>query len=439
SASASASASDPAPVVAAATVDPFSLSTIQQRYPRLFQMYATLSDREEGTQECLGRTTESIPTDPITGLYTKIFYQNFTEKLHPNPEGVPLKTDSEGNKYFHFVYRMFLACESGSCGGDACRLYEILFAALEGAIDYSSDNQSTLFEHLLGWTAASTTHDLFQLWDRAEPYRTQELFDWAAKEWKKLFEKTEMSGAIPGVSDEMRNFAIGQCDSFKRLVVGARKEWGDHAKYSFNFIKPKSRPPKQPVEKKPKNVVEKKTNTTKKSKSNADVTVDVGTSTLGANSAITDGAAAPAIVTPPSTTFNTPRNFDDHFHSVTVTVHRPDVHTKLGLGLTDMSSPNNTGYLTMKVSSISETSLFHNTELRVGMWISMIDGSVNFNFNSGVEMLQKAKGELTIDAFCPRMDLTETKSTAAVNSNAAAVGAAPDGPVTSGMKRKAID
>jgi len=208
-----------------------------------------------------------------------------------------------------------------------------------------------------------------------------------------------------------------------------------------NFIKPKSRPPKQPVEKKPKKVVEKKTTTTKKSKSNADVTVDVGTSTNGANSAITDGAAAPAIVTPPSTTFNTPRNFDDHFHSVTVTVHKPDVHTKLGLGLTNMSSPNNTGYLTMKVSSISETSLFHNTELRVGMWISMIDGSVNFNFKSGVEMLQKAKGELTIDAFCPRKDLlTEAKSTdAAVNSNAAAVGAAPDGMATSGMKRKAIN
>ena len=388
--------------VAAAPVAPLALSTVQARYPRLFAMYATLSEREEGTQEALGTIgkTKPLPVDPATGLYTTIFFQNFTETLDRNPDDVPLLTESEGNKYFHLVYRMLLACESGSCGGDACRLFEVLYAALEGAIEYSDSNDYTLFEHLLGWTVAANNHQLFQLWDRAEPYRTQCLFDWAAKEWKRLFEKTVVSGAIPGVSDEMRNFAILICDQFKRLVVGARKEWGDHAKYSFNFIKPKSRPPKKPVEKKPKKLVERPAKKAKKSNT-TDLQVDVGTS-------IATDAAAPTLVTPPAAYI-----FNDHFITACVTVHKPDKQTKLGLGLKDITSEK-IGSFTMQVSSISESGLFHNTELRVGMWIQLIDGLANFSFSSGLASLRESSGKLTIYAICPReKGSTEPNSTAA--------------------------
>ena len=385
--------------VAAAPVAPLALSTVRARYPRLFAMYATLSEREEGTQDALGNNAKTLHVDPATGLYTTIFFQNFTETLDRNPDDVPLLTESEGNKYFHLVYRMLLACESGSCGGDACRLFETLYAALGGAIEYSDSNDYTLFEHLLGWTVAANNHQLFHLWDHAEPYRTQCLFDWAAKEWKRLFEKTVVSGAIPGVSDEMRNFAILICGQFKKLVVGARKEWGDHAKYSFNFIKPKSRPPKKPVKKKPKRVVERPAKKAKKSNT-TDLQVDVGTSTA------TD-SAAPARVTPPAYIFN------DHFITVCVTVHKPDKQTKLGLGLKDITS-DNIGSFTMQVSSISESGLFHNTELRVGMWIQLINGLANFSFSSGLASLQNSSGDLTIYALCPReKDSTKPNSTAA--------------------------
>jgi len=93
-------------------------------------MYAVINDREEGS--CMHDNEKTPPIDSATGMYTTIYFQDFTAMIDQNPDDIPVEAESDGNKYFHFVYRMLLACESGSCGGDACRLYEILRAGLDG-------------------------------------------------------------------------------------------------------------------------------------------------------------------------------------------------------------------------------------------------------------------------------------------------------------------
>jgi len=125
-------------VTPVAVVAPLTLSTVKNRYPRLFREYTALSDRESEACDDLDLGTRSRrPKDKVTGLYTTINYRNFTEKLQANPVDIPFKTESEGNKYFHFVHRMLSASETGSCGGDAARLLQILEAALEGALLHS--------------------------------------------------------------------------------------------------------------------------------------------------------------------------------------------------------------------------------------------------------------------------------------------------------------
>ena len=54
-----------------------------------------------------------------------------------------------------------LACYNIVDSGNACQLFEILYTALEGAIEYSGSNKYTLFEQLLGWTCAAKSHGLW--------------------------------------------------------------------------------------------------------------------------------------------------------------------------------------------------------------------------------------------------------------------------------------
>jgi hypothetical protein len=131
-------------------------------------------------------------------------------------------------------------------------------------------------------------------------------------------------------------------------------------------------------------------------------------------------------VTPPAYTFN------DHFITACVTVHKPDKQNKLGLGLKDITS-DNIGSFTMQVSSISESGLFHNTELRVGMWIQLINGLANFSFSSGLASLQNSSGKLTICALCPR-----EKGLKEPNSTVAAVGSSTT-LSTAGVSSVALD
>ncbi|KAK1746921.1 RuBisCO large chain family protein [Skeletonema marinoi] len=98
--------------------------------------------------QCLNDPT---PTDAATGLATKIMFIDFTQQLTDNGDS-PLKTESDGNKFCIFLWKMLDASESGSIGGDACRFFDALYAAYQDIMKLNST--ATKFEHLLGWTIA---------------------------------------------------------------------------------------------------------------------------------------------------------------------------------------------------------------------------------------------------------------------------------------------
>ena len=121
------------------------------RYPRLFREYTYLSEREKGADLCdiLG-DYHSPKIDQATGLCTTIMMVDFTNALPALPDECPMKTESDANKFFQFLFNCLTASESGSIGGDACRQFDVLNAALYDAISQTSTVAT--FEHLLGWT-----------------------------------------------------------------------------------------------------------------------------------------------------------------------------------------------------------------------------------------------------------------------------------------------
>ena len=138
---------------AAAKVPPLSLTTVKARYPNLFETYTRLSDRElEGNELC---DMDPAPTDAATGLATKIMFVDFTQPLADNGD-LPMKTESDANKFCMFLWKMLSASESGSIGGDACRFLHALFAAYDDIMEM--DSTAAKFEHLMGWVIAVVNH-----------------------------------------------------------------------------------------------------------------------------------------------------------------------------------------------------------------------------------------------------------------------------------------
>jgi len=217
-----------------------------------------------------------------------------------------------------------------------------------------------------------------------------------------LFEFTETSGVLPGVSDELRYFAFEICTDLQMLVKRQKKEHGEHAKYSFNFIKPKSRPPKKPVEKKPvekksKKVAEKKVaeeenlEATKEKKRDNDVPQHCyfGKDIINCGRMQSAAAAAEcAILKTTKSKLSTDDVISDGLTSrggpvegervydfdtvVKITVKKRYQSSKLGLGLTEVKGPAEC--TSMKVTTISESSLFHSTGLHTGMIIFAVNG-----------------------------------------------------------------
>lgn len=345
---------------------------------------------------------------------------------------------------------MLSASETGSCGGDAARLLQILEAALEGALLHSKSAPEYTFQHLLGWTAAANNHELDMLFERGEPELTQSVFALAAKEWKKLFERTEVNGAIPGVSDELRNFAISVCDSFHKLLKSQRKIHGEHAKYSFYFIKPKSRGgvqqhktlgmeaiTKEPVEKEPKKHAGKKPKVATETKGCIDGPINffvAGQVVCADDVMAATVAARTAIDTPPDPTLDAKSSstsdgllskgvgFYDNNTVISITIPKRGKSAKLGIGLSKVAGPAQCS--AMKVTTIFESSLFYNTGLRIGMIIFLVNGTIYTDFDHGLEMLQNEKGKLSIVAAFPRqgvmVDSADSKSTVGDNLLASA-------------------
>ena len=215
------------------TIPPLSLDDLEARYPNVFRVYVNLSDREKSTRDCLldlqdDEDEESNVNDK--GLCTKITGVDFTRPIHENNLSMHLSDDAY--KYTIFLWKLLSACESGSIGGEACRMYQVLCAALDDAVSTKTDKER--FERMMAWTIAASSHGLHQVLYRGEPETNQALFREAGNEWKKIFEK---GAAKPFLGEATRTFATGSCDGFHKYLLAAKKEYGSYAKYSFNFIK----------------------------------------------------------------------------------------------------------------------------------------------------------------------------------------------------------
>ena len=118
------------------------------KYPELHRTYKELSDREKDVQENFGGTSSG------TSLLTEINGVDFAKPIRKDslPEDVPLKADSDAHRFGIFVWGMLDACESGSVGGDACRMSNVLAAAVDDVRAFAS--KGDLFHHLLGLVLA---------------------------------------------------------------------------------------------------------------------------------------------------------------------------------------------------------------------------------------------------------------------------------------------
>ena len=332
-----------------------------------------MSDREKDSIIDMNNNG-SIKFDPQTGLCTTMGFVDFTQPLKStnadvddsdyyeeddesdnNRDDCAMKTDSIANKFFIFLWNCLTACECGKRTEDAHHQYDILSNALNDILD-TRGNVALKFEHLLGWTAAATHHGLSALLSSVETHQqNRTLFKRVADEWKKVLDKTA-SSTVVGIDLAYHKFAIWMCGCFQRLLKEARKEYADHAKYTFNFIR-KPRVQKGQSASAIANAVAKSNTAFASSTTSHIMTVDT----------------TPAIVT--------------------VTVIKPSKNVKLGLGIGQKA-----GQSGILVNSIAPGSLFANTDLKVGMTLRSIDGRGYSSFQEGLALVKGAEGTLTIVA-----------------------------------------
>ena len=299
---------------------PLSLSTVKSRYPQLFCEYKKLEDREKQLKEEIGEST-------TPGW---IACTNFNEALDDNGPQSAMKTNSDANKFCMFLWKCLEASETSSISGDACRQFNIMYSALDDTLSLSGT--ANKFEHLLGWTAAATNHGLDALLYRGDPDRNRVLFKKVADEWKKVFHSTNVN------DEKLRKFAIWYCECFEKLLKQAKKEYGDHASYVFNFIKKRRR----------KIVAE-----------------DVGG---GKNNNI-----------------------------ISITAIKPHKDARLGLGIAQVKGASHH----IKVTSIAPGSLFKDTDLGVGMIIQSVNNKPFNSFTEGSALLKIAEGKFSIEVARP--------------------------------------
>ena len=211
------------------------------------------------------------------------------------------------------------------------------------------------FEHLLGWTTAAVNHGLHALLYRGDPDRNRSLFMAVGDEWKKVFDEIDNNLVV---DEAYRKFAIWICECFEKLLKNAEEEYGDYAKYSFNFNKKKR----------------------------------VSRNNGGEVSAVV--ALAASVSAESSTSVAQPSN---NTITTTIIVTKQSKDSKLGLGIAQEKGMRNH----IKITSIAPNSLFANTELKVGNVLLAVNGKKFSTFQQGSTLLKRAVGRLSIDISQP--------------------------------------
>ncbi|KAL7542598.1 hypothetical protein ACHAXR_012238 [Thalassiosira sp. AJA248-18] len=206
-------------------VAPLDIIAESKYYPHLFREYKGLSDRQK---EIFRDFNDPVKWPVPDGYCTKITGVDFEQTLAPFFEediNVTFSHDSIPNRFAVFMWNMFDACESGSTGGDACRINAVLMAAAKDVIDIHRTQQERI-EHLLGLTMAIKRHGLGPFLCRGNPESGRAVFAEIAKEWKRFF---EWDPSEYGISDGVREFAKDCCEGVQLMLKPA--------KYLFNYIR----------------------------------------------------------------------------------------------------------------------------------------------------------------------------------------------------------
>ena len=225
-------------------------TSVQEYFSNLYIEYINLSNRMMDIVTSLNDpVNHPIPKE---GYCTKIMEVDFTTELQPFTEDekrdVPFDNDSYINRFAVFMGKMFKACETGSIGGDACRMENVLCAAAEDIFDetrfiFEGKKRKPLksdqdrIEHLIGLVIACVRHELHSMLDRGNPERLKLVFGEIAKEFKKFFEPGKNT-VVYNVSDEVREFANKWCGALQLMLKSTEKTHGKGAeKYNFNYIR----------------------------------------------------------------------------------------------------------------------------------------------------------------------------------------------------------
>ena len=155
---------------------------------------------------------------------------------------MPFKAESTTYLFSVLVQNMLNACDSGSCGGNACRIETVLCAALNDtmALQYFRMNDfSKSFEHLLGLTCAIQCHGVEEWITRGDPYFGEQCFKHLGDAWKKMLGKPAAELEAGGVSKVLRDYAITVCGGLQRYLKSfGGADWrGTGANvYKFNYV-----------------------------------------------------------------------------------------------------------------------------------------------------------------------------------------------------------
>jgi hypothetical protein len=374
-------------------VAPLALSVVQLRYPHLFHQYRLLSDREIETQTILEQPIDDATIDGATGLRTTIFFQDFTAPLSTAGEdaGCPMTANSTANKFCIFIWKALCACESGSCGSDACRQYGILEAAYNDLSSFDKIPVNVCFEHLLGWTCAVVNHQIHLVMERYDSTQIRALFVNVASLWKKVFEEIPVEGGM-GVSAELRAFAIGTGETLQKLLRAYKKQFKDNfdgVTLSFNFIR-KPRAKKAAVA---TMMTTASTTTTPATTAPNGMSATTITSAANANAVSATPAILPRVSTSPMS-LPPPKDLfamsNGEMTTMTITVVRPSLDVPFGLTIIQH------GEYAIQVKAInSSSSLFYDTQLECGMILKTINGIDYTSFGDGVNLLKNAVGQIT--------------------------------------------
>jgi len=302
-----------------------------------------------------------------------------------------MKADSDANRFAMFVWKCLSACESGSVGGDACRQFGVLNAALDDAVALASTNDR--FSHLLGWTCAAFNHGMDSMMYRYCPHGIHSLFLAAAAEWKKVFKVIPEGGCGAWeVSADLRVFAIWNCKALQKMLRSYKREMKDQFKgvtLSFNFIrKPRTKKVGTAIGIAPS------MSSSTPVPSTAAVPVTAAASTAKAVNKSKNNEKLSDELPPPKDLFALAPN--DTKKTVKITVVRPTVDHPLGLCIVWAGNA-------LKVKLINAPSLFLGTQLTAGMLLETINGEAYATFTEGMELVKKAVGKMVVVTSFPRL------------------------------------